>query len=640
MVPKNNGPEIVGRVRSGRRSAAGVRELYNINPYAGMGKAVGNAFSAIASLGDKLAEQREKADYIRTLNAAEEEVNRRMQDEVYSNKGYSASGAYDRAGVIYTEVAGKYGADLSGANKLRFEEHLGRSRVHALQRAYAFASTELNRAGIADWSSRRKAEQASYAVDPTDDRLANIREATENLFRLENGGRLLTRESIAEFDRDIADNDGKVKLPSGRVLTIVDEETGGENEISRTRLNEIRANMVAQADAFEQRLSSSYDVAHAARVDELIKQRDLAGAEAYLKQHSAAGAPHPMSASLSGVVQKTIKRHKVVEGRVATADKLFARLTSVPESDGEVSFSEEDWGMAVKYGSPIIDQNYANLRAGILAKYKGDEQKQILARLDADYRNLKAQQKANLSSDVYKTQLAWQQEKTSLAEQYKGVCSMPESPLKYALQKGVERRMKAADKDPVAIQRSATSLAVLEAARPNDGKLQVSLDGTQYDLYDAESLKSFLHNAGFTASDRKKAATVLAEIKSGKYLGREVLQEIHKQAKLGGSEAYTLEKLGGLVSLISDKIRTDAPDTSKRADLVRYYVGAALAQMYRKSEGNGGAVLPEMSSDQAKALMKAVFGPVEEGQKGSRGRSEYMEETDDGEYIFKAVESK
>ena len=590
MVPKNIAPELIGKVRSGRRSASGVRELYSIDPYEGLGKAVSGAFAEVAKLGDKLEAKREEADYLNALNSAEEEINRRMQDEVFSKPGMGAEGAYQRADAIFTEVPGKYSEGLSAYNKKRFTERLGRSRVAGLQRAYAFESSEINKASRQNCVNSIERGLGEYASGGNDQVFIEAQNDVRELYKLQNGGQAFTMSNYREFEKDISDGDGKFTTPDGKTYRITDDETGELGTLSKAKLETLKANMLAKAKAYEDFEVSIMDKFHEARVDRLLDNGDISAAEQYLVAHSAAADGSVKLGSVFAQASRKIATAKQVYRVNNASKKIMASLVAQPDGG---SFSG-DWSVATRYGSPVIEDRYIKVLRNIKNDHPGEEGERISRRVSEHYKLLRQQQQNNVKMDVSNFIDKNLKMGKSYSDMLDEIANEPESPYKEAALSILKRRSKSAEADanhdPEYQKKSTILLATLNNADWDSGDPVVNLDGVQYRLYEKEDAEKFLANAGFTSSDRNKAVKIIASCKAGAKVGLEVVSEIRQQVRstygktVNDKEAVMLH-FGGIIAAVSDSILSDdklKADPAKRKDEIRKLVAQAIVNQGAK----------------------------------------------------------
>ena len=589
MVPKNIAPEFIGKVRSGRRSASGVRELYSIDPYEGLGKAVSGAFAKVAELGDKLEAKREEADYLNALNSAEEEINRRMQDEVFSKTGMGSEGAYQRADVIFTEVSGKYSDGLSAYNKKRYTERLGRSRVAGLQRAYAFESSEINKASRQNCVNSIERGLGEYASGGNDQVFSEAQNDVRELYKLQNGGRAFTMSNYREFEKDISDGDGKFTTPDGKMYRITDDDTGEPGTLSKAKLETLKANMLAKAEAYENFEVSVMDKFHAARVDRLLDNGDISAAEQYLASHSAA-AGGVKSGSVFAQARRKITAAKQVYQVNNASKKIMASVVAQP---ADSSFSG-DWGVATRYGSPVIEDRYIKVLRNIKNDYPGEEGERISRSVSEHYKLLRQQQQNNVKMDVSNFIDKNEKMGKSYSAMLDEIANEPESPYKEAASSILKRRIKSAEADAnhdIEYQKKSTILlATLNNADWDSGDPVITLDGVSYQLYKKEDAEKFLINAGFTRSDRNKAAKIITSSKAGSNVGLEVVSEIRQQVRstygktVNDKEAVMLH-FGGIIAAVSDSVLSDdkfKDDPAKRKDEIKKLVAQAIVNQGAK----------------------------------------------------------
>jgi len=494
-------PSVIGQPQTARKQ---VHMVDMPNPLAGLGNSLGNLGEGLGKLGLGIAlieQERSHADYVRLLNEAESKVIQRMNDEVYSQDGFSAEGSLERTGRIFKETMDEFSerkSQLTKRDQQRFEENWGRfynnhqnqSMRHEygqVKGAQLGANDKLIDTGIEAYvesgGDPEMMFQASLAFD-------------EN-WRLRNGGHLTNPAAVEAFKRDIEDEDGKVSIRGGKKLDIVeDAEPGTPGVITKAQVQSVLKNMEKEAAAYEAARMSMWDKAHAKMIDTYLDQDRVNDADTYLKSVEERGL---ITAAAKKAANEAIDRKRDVLEISTETTKLLDELQA--KAGGE----------SIAYGSELQDRLYTETMREIDRTYTGEKYKkgqQIKSQLAEKYRLLKDAQKARAASDVVNKMKQMQDAGLSLPEMYNSIQSMNDSVVKTALQKAYDRQKDAYDEntDPGFL---LTQEERLNALKLNLAKGEADLDGIHYNFNEQKQIIAYARNLGFTKANEKRAAAYI-----------------------------------------------------------------------------------------------------------------------------------
>lgn len=492
-------PSLTGQPR---RAGVDVRPVRMPGAYDGLADAGNSLVRGIASIGGALADLKDREDdldYRERMNAAIAEADRRMEQDVWSKTGSAADGSLERADRIYREVASKYTAGMSPERQRRFGIEWGARRNGQAVSVMRHARSEVLAGRINADKTLIGSETQNYLGTLDSGALERMKNAYDDLYRANNNESLLNRASLAAFDRDLADGDNSIKLPTGKVLRIVDADPK-EGEITRRRLGEIRENLAKQVSVYESGLQNMYDSVHSQAVDRFLQDGRIGDAEEYVAEHSQEGAAHPLSPAAKELISEAVARHR----EAAEVSVKAAEAIRLVQSKGGA------------YGSADQEAVYANTQKKIAESYTGEKAglgRRLAAALEYQYHVLVNQQKARAAADTVSAMKWMQDNGKDLSEREQWVAAMQESPVKTALQKANERARTAYNRqsDPVFLAGQERTL--------NDFKLQLAegfaeLDGIRYDFSDERQLKAYALNLGFTDAYAKRAADYIAASRS------------------------------------------------------------------------------------------------------------------------------
>ena len=622
-------PSVIGRGQTVRRNVHPVRMP---NPAAGLSDGFRNMMRGITNLGDVLADihaERELADYRRILNEAEAEADSRMQKEVWSQEGFSAGGSSERAAGIYSEVYEKYAEKLSGRNSQRFQEAWGARRNSQMRSTMAFERRQLRGAQVSANSALMKREVENYASTLEDSALAGAKEAYDDTLRITNGGHLVTPETLARFDADV--EDGKIKLPNGRVLRVRDRiEPGEKDVITKERLAEIRANMEKQSKAYETGLRNLYDSAHAQVVERYLKDDRLGEAEHYIAAISEKDNPRGASAAAVKEFRGALGRKKEI------ADVSLQASRAVSEIQAKSGAASQ------RYGSVEQDRIYAEVRRDLSNKYAGEKWKQgarIVAALDMNYRLLQEQQKATLSADTVTALTQMQQSKMSLPQQESFIRAMKDSPLKDALSRALARKRESFENsnDPFFVADQERRLTAFKLALGNGS---ADLDGVHYDFRNQEQLKAYVLNLGLTERNQKRAGDYIAN--SGSRIDAMLAGKVCARLLGLDDPAEALFRYPNLLAELDELKGTTVIDSSKMEPWLRTNITMLLSSQVTKDQlffDSDGTVKDKIKND-ASAIDKLYMNRKQLTEAWKRFRAQQALNRGDAEAAKAALDTE
>lgn len=458
-------PELIGKVRGAERNVRYIptnegRDLMEA------GEAVSRAGRSLAGVAENivnqkyrerkeeeaLARQEEQASYNRNWLNADAELKRRLAEEAPQTQGLGAVGYARKVQRIYKEVGEKYGTGLSGRNRDDFNARWNNLSAGAYYTATSHESRELTRANIAAEGEMLKGarERAASSMDlgTMSSAFADMEESYNRLQRTVNGGRLITPASLEAFDKDVNDGDNVLTV-GGKKLKIVDSDAeAGPGKITRTRINELRTAMEAQARAYEKGLDDEYDKAHAMIVEGLLRDGRVDEARGHL--HALEAEVFPSTKRTFDKLNAAVKRHeKVIEMR-NTADRAVAEAV--------------DAGKQSLYGSPEQDAEFARKAQAIKDPDTRRHAYQV-------YQEKKREQSARLMADAHQFIKDKLQGKDSngkavqlpMDKQWEVIEKMEDSPLKDYMVKSYIAQVRALEaernNDPVFRMESTAKLA-------------------------------------------------------------------------------------------------------------------------------------------------------------------------------------
>lgn len=502
-------PTVIGRPQTARKN---VHMVNMPNPLADLGRNISGLANPLGNLGLGVAliqQERDRADYKRTLNEALGEVNRRMNSEVFSQEGFSAEGSLERTGRIFKEVRDKYAAQVKGMNprnRQLFEEDWGSYYNNQQNQAMRHEHGHLTRAQVGANNEMIQRGTELYVASGDVSMMAMASQAHDDNWRIQHGGYLVNHASVEAFKRDIEDEDGKVTMRDGTKLDIVEEaEPGTPGVITKDQARSILKNMEKQADAYEQSRMGMWDTAHAKIIDNYLSQDKVSDADKYLA-----------SVDERGLISKDAKK---------AAEEAIGRKRDVVEISTETTklldeLQAKAGGDSIAYGSELQDRLFTETMRDIDRQYTGEKYKmgqQIKHQLAEKYRLLQDAQKARAAQDTVSTMKQMQDAKMDLPQMHNTILSMKDSPVKAALLKAYDRQEAAAkaeqaeydnNTDPAFLLKQEDSLTWFKLALANGG---AELDGIRYDFNVQDQVIACVKNLGLTSKNRKRAADYIAD---------------------------------------------------------------------------------------------------------------------------------
>ncbi len=260
-------PSLIGQPRNARRTDRPVRM-----PGSGLGAladGLGRAGDAgLRFAGELMALRREEEElnYRETLNSAIAEADKRMNEEVFSQNGFGASGSLDRTDAIYREVMEKYANVLGGKNARRFSEAMGQRRNGVVNRVAGWERNEVRGARIQANGALIKSEGERFRATLDPSAIETIRNAWEDNIRLTQG-RVVRMRDLENPASSFAPGATEDKSPEGSAVT--------SGQASQMRL---------QAEAYEAGWKNICGSLHGGVIDQYLKDGRIGEAERYLEQ--------------------------------------------------------------------------------------------------------------------------------------------------------------------------------------------------------------------------------------------------------------------------------------------------------------------------------------------------------------------
>lgn len=260
-------PSLVGQPRNARRTDHPVRMPGNgLGALAdGLGRA-GDA--GLRFTGELMALRREEEElnYRETLNSAIAEADKRMNEEVFSQNGFGASGSLDRTDAIYREVMEKYANVLGGKNARRFSEAMGQRRNGVVNRVAGWERNEVRGARIQANGALIKSEGERFRATLDPSAIETIRNAWEDNIRLTQG-RVVRMKDLENPD------------PPSPTAT-EGKQDGGQAAVTSGQASQMRL----QAEAYEAGWRNICGSLHGGVIDQYLKDGRIGEAERYLEQ--------------------------------------------------------------------------------------------------------------------------------------------------------------------------------------------------------------------------------------------------------------------------------------------------------------------------------------------------------------------
>lgn len=260
-------PSLIGQPRTARRTDHPVRM-----PGSGLGAladGLGRAGDAgLRFTGELMALRREEEElnYRETLNSAIAEADKRMNEEVFSQNGFGASGSLDRTDAIYREVMEKYANVLGGKNARRFSEAMGQRRNGVVNRVAGWERNEVRGARIQANGALIKSEGERFRATLDPSAIETIRNAWEDNIRLTQG-RVVRMKDLENPD------------PPSPTAT-EGKQDGGQAAVTSRQASQLRL----QAEAYEAGWKNICGSLHGGVIDQYLKDGRIGEAERYLEQ--------------------------------------------------------------------------------------------------------------------------------------------------------------------------------------------------------------------------------------------------------------------------------------------------------------------------------------------------------------------
>lgn len=257
-------PSLIGQPRNARRTDHPVRM-----PGSGLGAladGLGRAGDAgLRFTGELMALRREEEElsYRETLNSAIAEADKRMNEEVFSQNGFGASGSLDRTDAIYREVMEKYANVLGGKNARRFSEAMGQRRNGVVNRVAGWERNEVRGARIQANGALIKSEGERFRATLDPSAIETIRNAWEDNIRL-------TQGCVVKM-KDLENPD-------------VSDPASSDDSAVTSKRAAVASQMRLQAEAYEAGWRNICGSLHGGVIDQYLKDGRIGEAERYLEQ--------------------------------------------------------------------------------------------------------------------------------------------------------------------------------------------------------------------------------------------------------------------------------------------------------------------------------------------------------------------
>lgn len=572
-------PSVVGRPRGAGvsvRVPSPVRQPDSWGEAARSFRRGADDLAQLARMGASLAAQEQaKEDQARfkdLYNRAMEETTRRLQQEVYTKKGFDAADSIRTSDSIISEVSGKYVGQLTGEGRAAFLNSYNANRASWARSAITHENSQLSAAedaadaqAIADSTSLYASDPNSFA--PLD---AALERADERFSR--RYGRRVDDALLAEFDQDL--KDGKLKRSGGGTLRVTDVSDGKPDSITRQQAVAIRDRLAKAAEARNAYRRQILDEAHRKAVDNYLAANNLAGAEAYLLR-AESDPDHPVGPQMRKAIADTLARHREVSEVSLAANAAASEIAAVG-------------GL---YGDEKQQKAYADARAALMKKYASNPEKQrkMLSALELNYRILEEQQKARLQADVQGAMKLFQQSGfyslAGLPQMKSVIDAMPDDRRKTALTQAYDRVRRSFDEsdDPALMMEQMGRMTALRLAITRGEP--VTLDGVTYQVQDEKQRNALILNSGLTAKrqkqlvewldDRKNSVTVDALLRSIDNVANKGIKD--PDDRIAPEDA--LMRYPGLMEEVMKELATE-PDAKIDQGRIDGIVGSLLMRRY------------------------------------------------------------
>jgi hypothetical protein len=210
-----------------------------------------------------LRREEEELSYRETLNSAIAEADKRMNEEVFSQNGFGASGSLDRTDAIYREVMEKYANVLGGKNARRFSEAMGQRRNGVVNRVAGWERNEVRGARIQANGALIKSEGERFRATLDPSAIETIRNAWEDNIRL-------TQGCVVKM-KDLENPD-------------VSDPASSDDSAVTSKRAAVASQMRLQAETYEAGWRNICGSLHGGVIDQYLKDGRIGEAERYLEQ--------------------------------------------------------------------------------------------------------------------------------------------------------------------------------------------------------------------------------------------------------------------------------------------------------------------------------------------------------------------
>lgn len=560
------------------------------DPLAGLGDRVSSVAPASLNLANALASvhhEEEEAALAKAASSAIGEADRRIQEEVLSSRGFGAQGSVARIPEIYQDVVSKYSFGLSSRARRRFDETLAARMQSGTLHAIRHESDQLRGARINANSAVMKSQVDSYTASLNPSNLDEAGKAYTDNFR-EVNGRVITRESIQQFDKDVNDGDGFIMLPDGRKLRIGKEGETSPDTISMERIKVVRSDMEKQVAHYEKGLSAIYDQAHAQVIEAYLRADRIGEAEHYLSQVGSPEARHPMSSGNLKVAKDMVALHRENADVSSQVGGIMLKL----EAEGG------------RYGSTRQDKLFADFQSRIHSEYSGEKYKlgqKIMESGRVAYRLMREKQAAALADDTVNAMKQVQEGKLNLLQEGQLINNMAESPLKKAMLKAYERKVSALDNTGDPFHEDAQE-RVLNKFKLDLTKGYADLDGVRYDLSDETKTKAYILNLGLVGKTGDRALQYVRQSREriDAYKASKVLAELVDNYKDNPSQA-----LDFYPTLLKELEERKGTEPIPEKDMYRW-LKVNISEMLMSRVSRDWNFLPDTSGDRRSYIKKGT----------------------------------
>lgn len=535
-------PEIIGRVRGAQRTtrfvptddggalrdaARGVEKF---------GRMAAQAIDAFAALNKK----REDSEFSQALLDAEEEADRRYQDEVLSQTGTSAAGAYGRQQTIYREVLDKYLPNVPQRRRTEFSQKWQQRSNSYGRNSMAFEAQQLDASYVQTETARYQREFANTVSAGGDVLTASVhwreaKQAFSNAYARKNGG-IVDRDSLAKAE--VLYGEGVLLVPARRRrdgsteeeqrLRIV-EKNPSPGEITKKEAERIIRGLRERSDAYEAAWGAQSDSMVSQTVGGFIKQKDIKGASEYLEEASRQGWVSGEVKTLLGVkVQELAEVYSVSDTAGVFVGHVVDSVSPLDVNphwgaNGTLQFSS---GKPVaadadsrKYGGPDQDKRFSEALQNVRDAYKDDPRKAelITDAMRHRYTEVRQMQKAAFKADAAR----YFQGLIRTGKPYSALLTDIESDVNTSSRVRSEvKKMVVQRRDADEAEKSRSPLYLAEQERKlarfaydlSQGRGELVVEGRvqSFDFSKPEDLQVYVGLVGFSSKNAKRAAELLA----------------------------------------------------------------------------------------------------------------------------------